>query len=349
MINKKVFEEILADSSLLNDEKKDLLKQLVADFPFCQTFQILYLKSLQLNNDIYFDKRLGFAATYAANREALKYYLHPEENIIEYQQDIDLEEKDTTISSVEGTDVIKEKKITSETILSSDKDKKVVDTPKIETPKDSIVDRLEELKWLKEELSTLKSENERIKSLLKNEQEITGKKKIESSTKTTKDIAEQDISDEKSEDNTIIINDCTKVDTEKSNSFEDENPSIEASSIKSNSNNEKDIVIEENEIKIADNTSTKIAEDEIKRSDTELIESFIENQPSITKGNVDFFDPSEAAKKSLEFNTGIISETLAKIHLKQGNISEAIKIYQQLSLKYPEKSSYFANQIKNIK
>ena len=44
----------------------------------------------------------------------------------------------------------------------------------------------------------------------------------------------------------------------------------------------------------------------------------------------------------------LMTETLARIYVEQKNYKKAIQSYKILSLKYPEKSSFFANQIKAI-
>lgn len=84
------------------------------------------------------------------------------------------------------------------------------------------------------------------------------------------------------------------------------------------------------------------------KSDTELINQFIVAAPSITRNKVEFFDPVIKAKESITDKENIVSETLAKIYYDQGYKEKASKIYQKLSLKFPEKSSYFAAQIRKI-
>ncbi len=56
----------------------------------------------------------------------------------------------------------------------------------------------------------------------------------------------------------------------------------------------------------------------------------------------------QLAERSVSEDTGIASETLAKLYEAQGLIDKAIKVYQLLKLKYPEKSAFFAAKIKEL-
>ncbi len=82
------------------------------------------------------------------------------------------------------------------------------------------------------------------------------------------------------------------------------------------------------------------------KSKTDIINEFIKNEPSISRPKASFYNPVEKARESIVDNENIVSETLAGIFYDQGYLHKAIKIYQKLSLKFPEKSSYFAALIK---
>jgi hypothetical protein len=63
---------------------------------------------------------------------------------------------------------------------------------------------------------------------------------------------------------------------------------------------------------------------------------------------VPFFSPIKKAKESLELENLPVSETLAKVFESQGNYIMAKTTYEQLILIFPEKKSFFADQIQKL-
>ena len=63
----------------------------------------------------------------------------------------------------------------------------------------------------------------------------------------------------------------------------------------------------------------------------------------------DIKNKEDLSEKSWSSNYELMTETLAKVFVKQKKFKKAIEAYQILGLKYPEKNSLFANQIKEIK
>jgi hypothetical protein len=100
-----------------------------------------------------------------------------------------------------------------------------------------------------------------------------------------------------------------------------------------------------------DNKETGYEENNSKNHwQSELIDKFIIANPRIgpVRDKTDL--PIEDISKSfVEEQGGFVTETLAGIYINQGYYSKAIDIYEKLSLKFPEKSSYFASQIEKVK
>jgi hypothetical protein len=82
---------------------------------------------------------------------------------------------------------------------------------------------------------------------------------------------------------------------------------------------------------------------------TSLIERFLEREPGVIRADQQTNLEGDVSVGSVQEDDGLITDTLAKIYVKQGLHAKAIYAYERLSLKYPEKSAYFAAQIEKIK
>lgn len=104
-----------------------------------------------------------------------------------------------------------------------------------------------------------------------------------------------------------------------------------------------------NEIK---STRKKVQpESEKTRQQIEIIEQFIKSNPLITPPKLKPAENQDLASslKSGEFGDHIISETLAEILIRQGKKDKAIEVYKKLIWKFPQKKTYFAAQIEELR
>ncbi|MBD1396264.1 hypothetical protein H9Q13_03720 [Pontibacter sp. JH31] len=91
--------------------------------------------------------------------------------------------------------------------------------------------------------------------------------------------------------------------------------------------------------------------DHVLSNQLDIIDQFLKLNPRLkTMANLKLKpEPQEdLSLKSSKIKKGMASESLANIFLKQGKPKKALKIYEQLILKYPEKKSYFAEQIEKL-
>jgi hypothetical protein len=101
--------------------------------------------------------------------------------------------------------------------------------------------------------------------------------------------------------------------------------------------------------------SKKPSEKEKKEYNLKLIDKFIQENPKL---QIKEKTPARDIKKELstenlaapftETPNSLMTETLAKVYLQQKNYKKALQAYHILILKYPEKSGFFADQIRAI-
>lgn len=101
--------------------------------------------------------------------------------------------------------------------------------------------------------------------------------------------------------------------------------------------------------------ASKVAVQNEKDRKFELIEKFIQKKPKLKPSATSTTSAKEKPEtKNLaslysQAPEALMTETLAKVYLQQKNYTKAIQAYKILILKYPEKSGFFADQIRAIK
>lgn len=92
-----------------------------------------------------------------------------------------------------------------------------------------------------------------------------------------------------------------------------------------------------------DRKEPEVSKEEIKEK---AIEKFIENEPKISKlkDEINF-----VVKEKADDISHLMTETLAKLYVEQRLYSKAIKAYEALKQKHPEKADYFGEKISEVK
>ncbi|MBK9389451.1 MAG: hypothetical protein IPN68_04365 [Bacteroidetes bacterium] len=312
-MNRSDFFNMMGSKDPLNRSLIGEVYELIDLFPYFQSAHLLLLKGLKDNEDIKFEKQLRSSSVYIADREVLYYLLKSEKKMEPGQESISSDTKSvisqTSAESIEIPD-------TEQTV--------------IETAKNS--DFL---------ISEFESGKERPEG---NEQEdkelitVSHSVLIQGNTENDENDRVIFIMDENNqgEEENIFFMDPGFSIPEKSELLELENGNYTSS--------------DEYE---QDNEATKPEPDRKgsrKQLQTELIDKFIITNPRIEpareKSNLPVEDLS---RPHVEEKESFVTETLARIYVTQGYYSKAIDIYEKLSLKFPEKSSYFATQIEKVK
>ncbi|PHQ28193.1 hypothetical protein [Leeuwenhoekiella nanhaiensis] len=103
---------------------------------------------------------------------------------------------------------------------------------------------------------------------------------------------------------------------------------------------------EEPQAPITEQTITEEDPDRARR--LELIDRFIETNPKIKVSPPDTGFKKTDLEDRFKPSDSLMTETLARVYVEQKNYAKAKQAYKILSLKYPEKSGFFADQIRAI-
>ncbi len=305
---------------LLNHPKEALeedisaLEELIQKYPYSQMLHILRAKIGFILDDENKSKKLTKAAIYASNRAILKELIQ-KENYLENIEEIPVYQ-DLPIIELED----ESNEFTSDSHI----DTKGDDSASIF---DEVLKNLQKLKSLREQFLFLEEDidtdepKEHITNYPKKSKDT--KSSVVSKTKkksTSKEKAKKEKLDE-------LLEKDQEIDTKVNEYFISE-------------------IAQKKETPAENKTSKKTVEKEI-------IEKFIEEQPSIGSiekelGKSQDEITKDLSEKSTRFGDDLITENLAVIFLKQGKKERAIDIYRKLIWKLPQKKAYFAARIEEI-
>lgn len=339
------FIDIIHQPQSINSAQIAELELLVKEYPFFESAHLLYTKALHQHNAINYSKQLRKTAIVANSRTVLYELIHQKE-IIQPKTLVIPETK--TIQEETKAEVIeqpiieepKQQSLNPVSVTNSDIKIIYVNTVSSTPPKEE--------KEIKQPEST--SELEIIKTI-ENETEAPVQESTEDKLnkeielEITKGIVQSYV-----ETDIIKTPQLEKEENKEPVSFTDWLNKVkkEAGTIQiSTSTKQPEPKEEEKPLEKEQKIEKKPADYSQKR---QIIDKIIESEPGRIKlGNTKFFTPNVDAKQSLLENEHLVTETLAKIYALQGNISKAIRAYEILSLKFPQKSVYFASLIEKLK
>lgn len=336
------FIDIIKQPHLIESAHLADLEVLVNEYPFFETAHLLYTKGLHKHQAINYSKQLRKTAIVVNSRSVLYELLHqPVKTEITLTEPVEVIKVAT--DSMEVVEVTESKNNISP-ITVTNNDIKVIYVNTV--PSINAISAEKEV--IVKETNT--DEIDIIKSI-ENETEVPVQDFSEDKlNKTIEQEINKSIIQSYVETDIIKTPELHKEEVSEPSSFTDWLKTIqkEAHTFQIETKTEKEQVQENDKIE------EKKTENDKKPSffsqNKQIIDKIIESDPGRIKlGTGKFFTPAIDAKQSLLENEHLVTETLAKIYALQGNISKAIRAYEILSLKFPQKSVYFASLIEKLK
>ena len=309
-MNTTDFTYILQNPQNITSDQTQQLQELISEFPYAQSARALYLKGLKKKDSYIYNQELKTTAAYTADRSILFDYITSE-----------------AFNQNEISQIIKQNSEHLKTIIVNEADDISVD--KSVTIDDALKEHIKNTEGVLD--PNLFEEKLKI-------EDVANFLALQNTTpeQVILDIDAKNI--EKTPEETLQIGKPLDFDKSETHSFSEW---LKITSFKPIKRDEEQLIIEEKK-----DTNTNNKDNAISKK-FELIDKFLESNPKIIPSKE--VPKIELKSEDSVRHDGLMTETLARIYLEQKNYEKAIQSYKILSLKYPEKSGFFADQIKAVK
>ncbi|MEE4198618.1 MAG: hypothetical protein V2I54_13345 [Bacteroidales bacterium] len=322
------------------------LQKILKEYPYFQAAHVLILRAMKLQKNSGYDQQLSFSSIHVPHREFLYYLLNRESSGADTQTAAeDLKESVTNAEE--------------DTQQPGGQDHSTTPSPQKETTPDPSDEKLLKNKNVRRKIKdSIEGMGENISETILSQIEFSQVKE-DDQLRYPPEI--YFIDDERTGKNNIITidarpgriseslkNDIFQIDeSEDISEAEDQQPPGKKNV--DNKENQSPAEKKNKESPEYFDINQYADEDVIENSgDHDLIARFISEKPRIEPREVPD-DQQDISEDSTRENDDLLTETLIKVYIAQGYLEKAIESYHKLSLKYPEKSSYFADQIKKLK
>ncbi len=309
-MNTTDFTSILQNPQALTEGQTQEIKSVIEEFPFFQSARAIYLKGLKNSDSFKYNQELKTTAAYTTDRSILFDYITSDE----FLQNKISEQIKYNLEHLKGIEVndIDDITVNKSVTIDDALRQQIQDTKNVLDP--ALFQPVVEVSKVASFGDDIKTGNNDILEVDSDNIEILPEEKLQ-------------------------LGKPLKFDKNESHSF---NEWLKITSFKPIIREESKI--EEEEVSFHVDKPKNIS----KSKKFHLIDKFISKKPKMVPS--DEIKPSiNIAKDRMIQPESLMTETLARIYVEQKNYKKAIQSYKILSLKYPEKSGFFADQIKAIK
>lgn len=330
-MNVTEYTHLLNKPETVHEKQTEALEKIVQEFPYFQSARALYLKGLYNQNSFKYNYALKIAAAHTTDRSVLFDFITSDTFTTINKELFDKNEAELLNIEVDNSEIIIADEETHE--------EKVLETeePQLEvrenTVEQSLLSSIKEAEIPTVELEVSKITIDDFVQAKETQEEI--QPEVSAIDETENNTTEETLS---TSEEKLDLGKPLEFSLDERHSFQEW---LQLSKL-------KPIERETPPVKTSEPAPTSEAHFE-KQKKNVLIDRFIEANPKIPPIKKDAEIPAVFYEPSFADNSSLMTETLARVYLEQKKYQKAIQAYEILILKYPEKSSFFADRILDIK
>jgi hypothetical protein len=318
------FTYILKNPAHINASQTEAIGAITKEFPYFQAARVIHLKGLKNQDSFKYNQSLKFAAAYTTDRSILFDFI-TSKTFDQHEISTTIKELHTETNEIEVA--IEEVKVNQNLLM-----------------EDAIKTKIQEANAILDpDLFQPKVTHLPIAAITETPKEIEKKEQKENHKEEKVALKKAEVTAVETPEEALQLGKPLAFQNNEKHSF---SQWLQLTSLKPIDRSDEKEVVQDTGYAIK-KTGTKVLKDE-KTKRFDLIDKFIDKKPKI-KPKPTLEKTINLANESNVDQSMLMTETLAKVYLEQKKYKKAIKAYNILILKYPEKSGFFADQIRAIK